>query len=140
MTAKEYLKRIKKIDNLINAKIEEIDNLKEFAKNISAVNSESEKVQSGQGDKIGNAVAKIVDLEREITDEVDYLVDLKRKIKSEIDKIENADYVNILYKRYFEYKTWERIAVDMNYTMRWVQKLHGNALKEFIEVHTIDRL
>ena len=28
----------------------------------------------------------------------------------------NKDYVSILYKRYFEHKTWEKIACETNYS------------------------
>ena len=92
----------------------------------------------GASDRLGDAVAKIVDLDAEIDTQIDRLVDLKRKIVSVIDEMD-SQLSEVLHKRYLEYdmangyklKSWERIAVEMGFTYQWVCKLHGYALQEF---------
>ena len=65
MTTKQYLNQIHRIDQIINNKLSEIYQLKNLACSIS-VSSDSDRVQtSSNQDPLGNAVAKIVDLENE---------------------------------------------------------------------------
>ena len=42
----------------------------------------------------------------------------------------NYDYEDLLVKRYVFCETWEKIAEDMNYELRYIHKLHGKALRE----------
>ena len=39
--------------------------------------------------------------------------------------------IDLLYQRYFQYKEWEEIAVDIGMTYRNVYRLHGRALLSF---------
>lgn len=39
--------------------------------------------------------------------------------------------MNILYKRYVEYKRLKTIADEMNYTYEYIRSMHGWALEEF---------
>jgi DNA-directed RNA polymerase specialized sigma subunit len=133
-TAKEYLSQLYRLDNLISIKQLELESLKSISTSIS-VNSDSERVQtSTKQDKIGEIVAKILDLNNEINNDIDKLVDLKKEIMNLIDKVLCDDLRCILYLRYFQFKTWEKIAVEMNYSYQWIHKLHSKALNE------VDRL
>ncbi len=133
-TAKEYLSKLYRLDNLINIKQLELESLKSISTSIS-VNSDSERVQtSTKPDKIGEIVAKILDLNNEINNDIDKLIDLKKEIMNLIDKVSCDDLRCILYLRYFQFKTWEKIAVEMNYSYQWIHKLHSKALNE------VDRL
>ena len=51
-----------------------------------------------------------------------------------IDKIEDADCVDVLYKRYFQFKKWEQIAVEKNYSYQGICKIHGKALQMMNEI------
>ena len=84
---------------------------------------------TGSQDKLGDAVAKIVDLQEEINQKIDRYVDLKREISAVLEKLDDPDQVKVLHKRYFEYKQWERIACEMNYSFRNVCYIHGKALQ-----------
>lgn len=127
--AKEYLNQVKLYNTHINNKLEEIARLENLAMNITAHYGVDIPSGGSGGDKIGNAIAKIVDLENEINDAIDVYIELKRAVGNSIDKLKNADQVAVLYKRYFEQKTWEQIASEMNYSYRNVCYIHGDALK-----------
>ena len=127
--AKSFLQQVELCDRHINSKLEELAHLKELTTKITATWKQDVVSGGGNQDKIGDAVAKIVDLEMEIDKAIDDLVDKKKAVNNVIEQINNADYVAVLYKRYFEYKTWERIACEMNFTYQWVCKLHGRALQ-----------
>lgn len=129
-TAKEYLNQLYRLDSLINIKQLELESLKSISTSIS-VNNDSERVQTSiKQDKLGEIVAKIIDLNDEINNDIDKLVDLKKEIMNLIDKVSCDDLRCILYLRYFHFKTWEKIAVEMNYSYQWIHKLHSRALSE----------
>ena len=132
--AKEYLKRIRYYDAMIDSKLEELVMLKAKATRITPVMHDTGGIGSGSQDRLGNAVAKIVDLEKEIDNDVDSLVDLKREASSMLRKIDKTAYYNVLHKRYVQYETFEKIAIDMGYTYRNVLYLHGRALQEFQKI------
>lgn len=133
MNAKTYLNQIRHADTLINRKNEELNRLREMLTSISADPSK-EKVSSSKGqDTLGNTVAKIVDLQNEINADIDKLIDLKKEVIATIDSIGNTDQIDILYRRYIRFQKWEWIAIDMNYNLRWIYRLHGKALKKISE-------
>ena len=73
---------------------------------------------------------KIMDLEEQILHDMDKLVDLKKEITYVIRSISNPEYQDLLAKRYICCESWEKIAVDMNYELRYIHKLHSRALQE----------
>lgn len=139
MNPKSYLQQIRRCDRMIENKLSEVDSLRNLALSITGTWKEDVVHTSGVSDKIGNTVAKIIDLQNEIDENIDKLVDLKREIMKVIDQLEDSAMIDILYKRYFKYETWEQIALDMNFTYQWVCKLHGKALQEVKKIIIIDK-
>lgn len=128
--AKEFLQQVRLCDMHINEKLEEKERLKELTTKITSAWKDDVSVSgSGSQDKIGDAIARIVDLEAEIDRAVDKFVDTKKEVSEIIDKIQNPDQVSVLYKRYFQFKTWEQIACEMHMTYRNVCYVHGRALQ-----------
>jgi len=131
MTTKQYLGQISRLDRMIKNKLSEISELKELSRSISAVKN-SERVQTTPNfDKIGTAQAKIDEMERNIDKLVDEYVDKRDLIIKQIDEIEDETYYNILFARYIEKKTFERIADEMFYSWRQIIRIHGSALLAF---------
>ena len=79
---------------------------------------------------MADAIAKIVDLQAEINNDIDRLVDLKRDMVRAIKAVDNTEYQTLLEKRYLCFMSWEQIAVDMNYSLQHTFRLHDNALKK----------
>lgn len=129
--AQTLLNQVKVLDAKISAKLEERQKLFDMATKITTSLRPDAGSYSGFGDKLGNAVAKIADLESEIDEAVDQLVDTKRNISRILDQIADADQYKILYKRYYEGKAWELIACELFMTYRNVCYIHGKALVEF---------
>lgn len=131
MTTKQYLGQISRLDRMIKNKLSEISELKELSRSISAVKN-SERVQTTPNfDKIGTAQAKIDEMERNIDKLVDEYVDKRDLIIKQIDEIEDETYYNVLFARYIEKKTFERIADEMFYSWRQIIRIHGSALLAF---------
>ena len=116
---------------MINNKLSEISQLRELAMSVSAVKNEERVQNTPNFDKIGTAYCKIEEMEEKLDKLIDEYVDKKNLIISQIDGIENETYYEILFARYIEKKTFEKIADEMTYSFRNVTRLHGRALQEF---------
>lgn len=120
MKAIDYLEQIKIMDAKIETKTEELERLRTLAEKITA-SLGGERVQaSGSKTKLEDCVIKIVQAQKEINASIDRFVDYKKEAMELIDRACDADCIRLLYKRYFLYMKWEKIAVDMNYTYQWV--------------------
>lgn len=132
MTAKEYLSQIQKLQTIIEQKQEQIKEIRESVSTVRAVRFDLEKVQGGgRTDRIGEAVAKIVDLEKEVADDIMNLVYCQHDITNQIHKLHNLNHMKILYKRYIEGKDFKTIADEIPLTYQYVLNIHKQALKAF---------
>ena len=133
MNAKQYLRQLRRLDHIVQSKLDQVESLRSLAQKITHVPKNIQVQESTPQDKMLEIMPKIVDLENEINRDIDNLLDLKVKIKKQIDVIDNDDYKLLLMLRYVNFKTWEEIAVEMGYTYQWVHVLHSRALIYFEE-------
>lgn len=131
MTAKDYLSRAYLLDQQIKSKLEQVQSLQELAIQCTT-NTENEKVSATPDPtKTQEIIAKIVDLEDEITDDVETLVDVKCEIKRAIDTVEKPLHRLILEQRYLLCKSWDEVADSVGYETNTVYKIHKSILKNF---------
>lgn len=135
MDTKQYLSQIERLDKMIQNKLSEIYQLKTMACSVT-VSNENERVQtSSDKDRLGSAVAKIVDLEKETDSMVDSYIEKRNHIINQIDGLDNIDYYHVLSMRYVGRTTYEEIAKNTNWSIRKVFSIHGEALKEFERIY-----
>lgn len=131
METKEYLQQIGRYDRLINNKLVEFAQYRSMACSASAVKND-ERVQSSPSyDTMDKIVSKIEQMENEIDMLVDRYIDNKRIIISQIDSMSDEMTYQILFSRYVEQKTFEKMAIEMNYCYKQIIRRHGKALQEF---------
>lgn len=131
METKEYLQQISRYDRLINNKLVELAQYRSMACSVSAVKND-ERVQSSPSyDTMDKIVSKIEQMENEIDMLVDRYIDNKRIIISQIDSMSDEMTYQILFSRYVEQKTFEKMAIEMNYCYKQIIRRHGKALQEF---------
>lgn len=118
---------------MINNKLSELAELKELSKSISALTNKERVQTSMERDKIGNTLSKIDEMEREIDKMIDSYSDKRTHIIGQIDSMEDENSYDILFSRYIEKKTFEKMADTKNYSFRQIIRLHGIALKQFEE-------
>ena len=128
MTVKEYLGQAYRLDQRINSKLEQLESLNGLATKCTSTLTGMPKNPSRSTSMMADAVAKIVDLQAEINSDIDLLVDLKCEMVRVIKNVEHAEYQTLLELRYLCFKTWEQIAVDMNYSIDNVYRIHRKAL------------
>lgn len=133
MTAKEYLKSIKRLDAQIQAKDLEIKDIQNRMTGCQAISYEP---KLGTGSPSTESPQEkfypiLEQYQKELQEQIKELVDYKATALKILDQIQEATHIAILYKRYFEYKQWEEIAVEMHYSYRGILKMHGRALQDF---------
>lgn len=129
MTAKEYLRQVRMTNCRIDSKLVQLANLRDEVTRASALMSDMPSAASPNRQSMENIIVKIVDLEREINEEIDQLVDLKRILLEVIRDVGESEYQALLEMRYLGYKTWEDIAGTMGYELRWIYRIHAKALQ-----------
>ena len=133
ISAKEYLKSIRTLDMAIKVKEEELYRLK---LNIASLSPQTtgERVMNSSTSDMMSTVDQIVDMQAVINAEIDRLVNLKEEARSKINQLKDTRYVSLLTDYYINCKTWEQVADDMGYDLRWVYRLHGRALQSFSKI------
>ena len=135
MKAKEYLNQLKLLDVKIDQKLKQVGDLRQMAQATGALDYSKDRVQtSASGDSMSNAVIRYLSLEEEVDQQIDQFVYLKNQIINQIQELKDVNYVQVLFKRYVEYKALEVIAVEMGYTYQYVRILHGHALQDFEKI------
>lgn len=127
--AKGYLRKIELLDAHINNKLSDLTALWSMVTKVTATISPVVVSGSGNQDKLGDVVAKIIELQDEINRDIDKYVGAKREVSAVLEKLQDPDHVKVLHKRYMEYKPWEQIAVEVGCKYRNVHNIHGEALK-----------
>lgn len=127
MTAKRFLEQAYWLDKRIEKRAEEIARLR--AK-LEKTNSKlSDMPRGGSGGDWTDGAVKVLEWEAEVKQEIARLCEIKRQIGEAIDAVEDARYRTLLEMRYRNYYTFEKIAVEMNYSYDWVKHIHAEALE-----------
>lgn len=132
MNTKEYLKQAFYLDKNINSKLEQVEKLNELATKATATLSDMPKSPNRGESRLEEIIVKIIDLQEEINKDIDALIDLKREIAWTINNVKDKEMRSILEKRYLCFDSWEKIAVDMNYSIQHIFRLHNKALKSIV--------
>lgn len=134
--AKEYLQQIRRLDELIEQRIKERDALRNFD-GVTAIQYDGDPVQTSHSGSapFEKSVEKLISLEEELDVLIDEFVTTKNRIIGEIQSLSNLKYVELLFKRYVEYKSFGEISKEMHYEYYWTCKMHGYALQEFERTH-----
>lgn len=131
--AKDYFAQIRKTDRLIQRLTDTVNTLR------SSLTSQSyelkpDKVQtSGPKDTLGGTIVKIMSLEDNINTRIDELVQQKADAMRRIQNVPDQDQQNILIARYVNREKWEKIAVELNFSIAQIYRIHGAALLDFIK-------
>lgn len=136
--AKTYLKRIEVTEEYIRQSQNELDAYREMASGVSGIDYSADKVQSSpKDDTMVNAVLRILKKEEEIEKKIIEWTEERSAIVQKIQKMREPRYMKVLYERYVNHKSFEEIAVMMNYEYSYIRKLHIEALVSFEKTHKI---
>ena len=97
---------------------------------VTAVYSSEPKGGGSIYGKTADIMAKIVDLEADINQDIDQLVNIRDGIKTVIEAVKDDRERVLLQYRYLDGRTFEWIACEMNYNYRWIKRLHSRAVNK----------
>ena len=129
-TAKEFLLQYQNMKRRIQSIEYVIEELETQVASIS-INMDGMPHGTDTSDKTGRLAAAIVDKQEDLADLREEAFDVMNVVNGVISRVPNEEQKLLLTMRYINGYTWERIAVEMDYTYQWVAgPLHGTALQE----------
>lgn len=134
MDVLEKLEHVRKLDELINAKIAERDRIIAIATNISPSPMDGMPFSDTGtvSQKIENAVVNLIMLEQELDRIIDEYVNCKQEVVKMLEKLPAMEY-GVLHRYYIQHMTWEQVASDMDYSTTQVWRFKNSGLKHVIE-------
>ena len=124
MTAKEWLGRARKLRLRLSAL--EDSKQRYYARAVSSTARLCERVSGGEpGDKLAAYAEVSLAADRQI----EKLEQTRAEILQVIGQVEDNTLATLLTEYYVNDKTWEEVAVQMQYSWRWTMKLHSKALR-----------
>ena len=137
MTAKQFLKQARYLDERINTKIAQVSSLHDLATKATATLSDMPGSPTRNTHRMEDIIIKILMLENEINNDIDHLVDLKESILAVIKAVDDEECRLLLEKRYLNLESWEDIAAEMCTGIDNIYRLHNKALKKILIPETL---
>lgn len=133
MTVKEWLNRGFKL----NKEIEQLKEAKQKAMELACgavADLGNEKVQSSSQNSTEDKMVSYAEYSRLLYKRIDKLLEINKEIVGVISKVDDTTLRSLLTARYINFKTWERIAEDLDKELRWIYRLHKKALNNIENV------
>ena len=130
LSAKEFLKQARHIDQRINSKLEQVQSLRELATKATATLSDMPRSATPNIHRMEDVICKMMELESEINADIDELIDTKHEVMAVIKMVERPEYQSLLELKYLCMKTWEEVAAELGYVYRQITRMHGYALEQ----------
>lgn len=135
MTTVEYLNQLKNIDRRIADKRDEAEKWRVIAYGNRTVSTDRERVlKSIDPDKMGNAVIKAIEYEKEADTLAEWLIMLRHHIIEQIDGMEDISdsrYYNILKGYYLRDMSFAAIGYELGFSTKQVARDYKKALVIF---------
>ena len=129
MTPKEFLHQYRVCCRKYQGILESIEQTRSMAEKTTQVLS-GVNICSGTSDKVGSISAILADMETEAWEELTDLAAKKVIVVQAINAIPHDNQRDVLYHRYVLLKKWEQVAVDLDLDLRWMFRIHGEALQK----------
>lgn len=123
----KYLNQYKFLNAEIDRKIKYMEDCKSKVFNVTGTLSDMPR-SGNRSNVIEDGIVSINDIEQTINQDIDKLVKLRSEIEGKINEIKNLNYKEILKRIYLDFKSYELIAVECNYSYRQVLRIHEGAL------------
>ncbi len=130
-TPKQYLASYLALSREIDAVLEERARLRSLAEKVCGGGlTDMPRAQQGKtAADFTRVIENIVLCENRANAKIDELVRLREEVELVLDTVEDDVLRVLLRYRYISGWTWERIAVQLNYSYMHICRLHGKALQ-----------
>ena len=132
MSAKQYLRQAYRLNELIQSNQRELDELHDLSTNLPGTDYSKDKVQTSNSNDASytQIVAKIIELEKVIKEDIEKMLSLKLEIRTVINEVNDNEEKLLLKYRYLSFMSWEEICDEMNVSMRTAHRIHSLALQK----------
>lgn len=125
---KAKLNSVLNTDKLIDTKLVDIEELRRRLQDVKSPTF-GDRVQSTKDpDKFTNVINKIIELEKEVNEDIDKLIDNKNACRELIESLESNFYKVVLYKIYFEGKSLRTVADSLSVSVRQIARIRNKAI------------
>lgn len=124
---RKFFTACRRVDMRINARLEERSRVMALATRCTPSYTGMPHA-GGVSNRVEDGVVRLDELERELSDEIDFYVRLRRLAHEVVRSIPDTRYQDILTLRYFNSYGWERVAEEMGYESNYIWRVHGYAL------------
>ena len=131
--AKRELKPIKEMESRIRSIEEEIERLMAVATKMTP-SYDGNKIQGTPKNRIEEATLKIEEYRAKLSKVLLKSLDHKNKCLNKVEKIETGTLRTILILYYFQNKTLEKTAEEMDRSYRWTYDMFTSALDEYAKI------
>lgn len=136
---KDYLRQAYKLDRRLQREQRKLEQLQSKVRYVSP--SFEGMGGHGSGDKMSKAVADIIERTQRVQELTATYTARYGEIEQAIHSLHDDILEEVLELRYLQYLKWSEVTERMGYEDdRWVQRLHGRALKKLqqtIESHVL---
>ena len=131
--AKRELRPIKEMESRIRSIEEEIERLMAVATKMTP-NYDANKVTGTPKNNIEEATIKIEEYRSKLSKLLLNSLDYKNRCLNKVEKIETGTLRTILILYYFQNKTLEQAAEEMEKSYRWTYDIYTSALDAYAEI------
>ena len=129
MDVQAWLEQIAKLDELVNAKLAEREQVWAMATKMTAQEADGLPHAKGNiSDPVGTGAIRLCMLEQELDKLIDKYVDCKQEILKVLETLPHNEY-GVLHRYYVKHMTLEQIAEDMGFCVRHISRFKQNGLK-----------
>ena len=122
----EYLAQARHIDGLIQAKLEQIAQLRASITRGTAMLSDMPR--GGPMRDWTDTAARVADMETELREQINLMIDIKGEITEAIMTVQDMELRTLLNYRYLTGWSWGRIADAMHYDRATIWRKHKEAM------------
>lgn len=122
-----WLEQVRKLDELIEAKMAERERVRMLAVN-TVGSMDGMPHAPGITDKVGNLTVKLISLGEELDALIDEYVDRKQEVINVLETLPEREY-GVLHRYYIRNMTWEEVADDMGYCSTQVWRIKKAAVR-----------
>lgn len=127
MKTQEYLQQAIRFERMAKNKLQEIERYRDMVASVTVAPKTDVIQSSGDKDKLGSMVAKIIDLEAEIEN----IIDVRERIIRQIESMKNPDIYQVLYGKYINGESLNEVGRLIHCSKTQIYRLHDRAIEDF---------
>lgn len=125
---KEKLKGAMYAQRTLEGELDKLQELRSLAQKVTPAYSQAPGGGSGNGQKLENSIAKIVEQEKIVAECCNELCAQLSEVRALVALLPMGPMRLVMQRRYLNYQKWEQIAAALHYSWQNVHRLHSKAL------------